>query len=99
MNKKYLIKTLSIIAMLAIVGFGSTFAQGDPATTEAQKSVGMIASWIDLIVSMLQWLWIFFASIAGKLLTNSWIYAEGIGMDIYLWKLRNMVKNMSNYIL
>jgi hypothetical protein len=99
MNKPLLTKTLLSIALVAIVGFGYGFAQETTPVTEAQQTVTDAAQRINIFVSILSWAWIVFANIAGKLLTNSRIYADGIGMDRYLRLLRNMVRNISNYIL
>ena len=99
MYKKYIIKTCIVIAVLVIVGFvGTTFAQ-EVALTQAQEDMKTVAGFLNLIISIFSWLWVFFANIAGKFLMNSWVYGEGIGMDKYLWILRNAVRNISNYIL
>jgi hypothetical protein len=95
MKKSYLIKTLICIAVIAMVGFGEVWAQSTPAT----ETIATGALIWHFIVSILAWIWIFFANIAGTLLTNERVYGGVIGMDSYLWRIRNMVRNICNYAL
>ena len=39
------------------------------------------------------------AILAGKLMTNDRVYASIIHMDIYLWKIWNIMKNFANFAL
>lgn len=39
------------------------------------------------------------AVLAGKLMTNDFVYGAFIHMDIYLWKIRNIIKNFANFAL
>ena len=39
------------------------------------------------------------AILAGKLMTNDFVYGAFIHMDIYLWKIRNIIKNFANFAL
>lgn len=54
---------------------------------------------INNILSLLSWLRVFLASIAGKLMTNDRVYGSAIHLDIYLWKIRNIMKNFANFVL
>jgi hypothetical protein len=82
-----------------IAGFvGTTFA-ADTLTPKAIEDLQTAARTIQGLVSILSRARIFFADIAGKLLTNSRVYGTNIGMDSYLWTVRHMVRNISNYIL
>jgi hypothetical protein len=98
MRKQYLLKTLLCIAMITIVGFDVLFAQGE-LTTQADQNAANLALGVNLILGILSWAWIIFAHIAGSLLTNTWVYGEAIGFDTALWVCRNMVKNISNFLL
>ena len=94
MKKKTIIKTLIIITMIGMIGFDYSFA------AEAGAS-GMqnLATFFHFILSFLSWGWIIFAKIGGELLSNSRVYGEVLGLDSYLWMLRNMMRNIANYIL
>ena len=82
-----------------IGGFASTIFAAETAPTPAQAEMGDLAKILNVFVAFLSRIRIFFANIAGKLLMNSRVYGEGIGMDRYLRILRNAVRNISNYIL
>ena len=77
-----------------MIGFDYSFA------AEAGAS-GMqnLATFFHFILSFLSWGWIIFAKIGGELLSNSRVYGEVLGLDSYLWMLRNMMRNIANYIL
>ncbi|MDR2415093.1 MAG: hypothetical protein LBD75_00285 [Candidatus Peribacteria bacterium] len=98
MRKQYLLKTFLCIAMLAIVGFDVLFAAGE-VTTNADQNIADLALIINFFLNILSWARIIFAHIAGSLLTNTWVYGEAIGFDTALWVCRNMIKNISNFLL
>ncbi|MDR0651041.1 MAG: hypothetical protein LBG59_06720 [Candidatus Peribacteria bacterium] len=98
MSKQYLIKTFLCIAMIAIVGFDVLFAQGQIQTTADQNTANLTLS-VNLFLNILSWSRIIFANIAGSLLTNTWVYGEAIGFDVALWSCRNIIKNISNFLL
>ncbi|MEI7562227.1 MAG: hypothetical protein WCJ39_00435 [bacterium] len=39
------------------------------------------------------------AILAGKLMTNERVYGSFMHLDIYLWKIWNIIKNFSNFAL
>jgi hypothetical protein len=39
------------------------------------------------------------ATLAGKLMTNDWVYGSALHMDIYLRKIWNIMKNFANFAL
>ena len=39
------------------------------------------------------------AILAGKMMTNDFVYGAFIHMDIYLWKIWNIMKNFANFAL
>lgn len=51
------------------------------------------------LLSILSRWWIILATLAGKLMTNDRVYGAALHMDIYLWKLRNIMKNFANFAL
>lgn len=92
-----LISTKSIITLLVVGIFlgGSVFAQQD-TSTDLIQSLGM--SMNDL-VSFLSWAWIFFAMLAGKMMTNDFVYGAVINLDTFLWQTRNIMKNFANFTI
>ena len=63
-------------------------------------------SWIDwvskllsLVLSLASWVWIIFANLAGKLMTNDLVYWSFLHLDASLWTLWNIIKNFANFAL
>jgi len=96
MNKKTRIRIWIIIVITYVMCFSdwSFAASGDDA-----RVFGSLARTLDVCVSILSWIWILFAKIAGELLTNSWVYGSVIWLDALLWKYRNIMKNIANFWL
>ena len=93
MNRKNWIKVLIIMVIIAFVSFSNwTFA------TDVEDFE--ILGWsLDYIVSVLWWIWVFFAKLAWTFLTNQWVYGEVLWLDALFWKLRNLIKNIANFWL
>ncbi len=93
MAKKVLVRICIIVFIIGLMWFSDrTFAaEGD----------GLKILWLSLnyIVSVLAWIWIFFAKLAGTFLTNSWVYGEILWLDALLWKFWNVMKNIANFWL
>jgi hypothetical protein len=51
------------------------------------------------ILSLLSWLWIPIATIAGKLMGNGFLYGEFINLDKVLYFLRNMSRTFANFLV
>ena len=51
------------------------------------------------ITQLCSWLRIVLAKFVGKLMTNALVYAEAFQMDTYLWKIRQMVRNLVNFAI
>ena len=54
---------------------------------------------LNYIVNVLAWIWIWFADLAGRFLTNRWVYGEVFGLDALLRKFWNVMKNVANFWL
>lgn len=54
---------------------------------------------LQYIVSVLAWVWVFFAKLAWTFLTNQWVYWEELWLDALLWKFWNVIKNIANFCL
>ena len=66
---------------------------------EEWSEIWTITWTIDMITCVLDRLWLVFANLAWKFLTNNWVYGQALWIDILLWKYRNIVKNMANFCL
>ncbi len=69
------------------------------ASTASDEALKIMWYELDVIISVLSWVWIWFAKLAGMFLSNEWIYAEKLWLDTLLWKYRNVVKNIANFWL
>lgn len=85
------IKIVSLIGIFGFLFFAPTFAATDSLDTVKQS--------LNVLLSLFSWLWIVFAILAGKLMTNNFVYGAFMHMDIYLWKIWNIMKNFANFAL
>ena len=91
-------KTIKIVALICIVWFFfilPTYAQG---TTEG-SALDETQKFLETLISLCSRWWIILAILAGKLMTNEFVYGAFIHMDIYLWKIWNIMKNFANFAL
>lgn len=98
LNKKWLYKAICLFFIIWFFIGIPVFAQNQTTTT-TQDSIRFFGVAIETILSLLSRLWIFLASIAGKLMTNDRVYGSAFHLDIYLWKLWNIMKNFANFAL
>lgn len=93
MSRKQFIKLWIILGVVVLVSFSDcSFAADD--NMDLLKEV---AEMLDLMVSIMAWIWVFLAKWAWELLTNNWVYWEILWLDAILWKYRNLVKNFANF--
>lgn len=65
----------------------------DANTTE------ILATFLDILLRLMGWFWIPFATIAGKLMMNSMIYGEFLNLDKTLYMLRNISRTFANFAI
>jgi len=90
--------TIKIVGFLVIIWFFfilPTYAQ--EATTTS--SLAWVQKFLSDILSLCSRWWIILAVLAGKLMTNDRVYGSILHMDIYLWKIWNIMKNFANFTL
>ena len=91
------INTLKIVWAFLIMGFvfvSLTFAAESPT-----QKIDDLAEIIHFIVSFLSRWRALLATLAGKLMSNDLIYWSFMNLDIFLWKIWNIMKNFANYTL
>lgn len=91
--------TIKIVTVIFIVWFFfilPTFAQWTETTS---NSLASVQEFLNKILQLCSRWWIILAILAGKLMTNDWVYGAILHMDIYLWKIRNIMKNFANFAL
>jgi len=96
MKKQTIIKALLLITMISIAAFGDvSFA----AENDATDLTLMVTLFINLFLRVCSRLWVIFAYLAGHFLSNARVYGAVIGMDMYLRRCRNIMKNLANFAL
>lgn len=98
MKKKNLIRILIMVVIVWIMCFF------DCSLADAQEAVQSdplkkTAISLNTVVSILSWFWVYLANLAWTFLTNNWIYAEALKLDVLLRKFWNVIKNMANFCL
>ena len=87
------IKQLSMITLVGLLLVSPTFAQ------TADDTLRMTSQFCDFFIDILSWIWVVLAVLAGKLMTNEFIYGEFMNLDVYLWQIWNIFKNFANFAL
>lgn len=93
--------TIKIVGLIGIVGFFfilPTFAQ-DVTNNTNSSTLKAAQELLQKFLSLCSRWWIVLAILAGKLMTNDFVYGAFIHMDIYLWKIWNIMKNFANFAL
>lgn len=93
MTKRTRIKIWIIVLVIWMISFS------DWSFAAEEWELKILWFWLNYIVSILAWIWIFFANLAGTFLTNSWVYAEALWLDVLFWKYWNVTKNIANFWL
>lgn len=92
--KKKLTYILLVLLLLPLI-WGSTFAAG----VCDNETMGLVVSLISVMVKFFSRGWVVLANLAGKLMTNDFVYGSFMNLDVYLWKLWNLSKNFANFFL
>ncbi len=87
------VKTVAVILCVACFFVLPTFA----ATDTTNGSLGSFQDSLHSIISFLSRWWVVVAMLAGKLMTNDRVYGSVMHMDVYLWKIWNVMKNFANF--
>lgn len=98
-------KTLSyiLIALVLVVVVNVLYIPNSlvyaAESTPSISSCEWILKWLSYISRFFSRAWVVPAVIAGKFMTNSFVFGEIFNMDIYLWKIWNIMKNFANYFI
>jgi len=93
-------RTIKIVSVILIIWFLfilPTFAAWQDTTSN--QALSKILQYLNEFVSLLSRLRIGLAILAWKLMTNDMVYWSFMNMDVYLRKIRNIMKNFANFIL
>lgn len=96
LGRKHIMKIVFVILILSLFFILPTFAQD--ATTHT-STLDDLQAFLGKLIGIFSWLWIFLAVLAGKLMTNEFVYGSFMHLDVYLWKVRNIMKNFANFAL
>ena len=95
MAKKTRIKICIVVVIIWLMWF-SDWSFAEDATEDWLKFL-----WfgLNIVLSVLGWIWIVLANIAWTFLTNKWVYGEVFWWDVLLWKFWNIARNFANFWL
>jgi len=94
--------TIKVVALICIVWFFfilKTHAEGAGDATTDDANIKKITEGLNTFISLCSRLRVVLAILAGKLMTNDFVYGAFLHMDIYLWKIWNIMKNFANFAL
>jgi hypothetical protein len=91
--RKYILPiSLLIILTICFLPTHSVFA-ADP------EEAGLVTTAFSYLIKFASRGWMILAFLAGKLMSNDWVYASGLHLDKVLFTLWNYMKNIANFIL
>lgn len=97
--KKLWKRLFSIKILLSLLIIGIFFSVPVFATETATSGLQNAGIAMNDIVSFLSWAWVFFAVLAGKLMSNDFVYGSFMNLDSFLWQMRNIMKNFANFTI
>ncbi len=95
LTRRQAMKIVSFLVIVWLFFIVPTFAQTDTTNIELNK----ITAFLQNVIAICSRWWVILAVLAGKLMTNDFVYGAFIHMDIYLWKIWNIIKNFANFAL
>jgi hypothetical protein len=94
-----LIKNILIpvcFAFIFYVGdFSLVYAAGETATDISKE----IQELLQAFLSFLSWWWVIFATIAGKLMTNDFVYGNGFHLSNFMRRVWTMMRQFANFAI
>lgn len=91
MFSKKSIKIWSVFLIFGLFFVSQTYA--------ANELLDETTKYMQIIMSLLSWVWIVLANLAGALMTNNILYWSFLHLDASLWALWNIMKNFANFAL
>ena len=92
-----LTRTLVAIVLIGLILSGD-FAMAQQSLVLDETTLTMdLAEVIDVVIGILSWGWVLLANLAGKLMTNEFVYGEFINLDSILFQMWNVAKNFANF--
>ena len=94
-------KNIKIFLLLFIVVWffvWTSFAQSE-GTVGNMTLVQKLSHCMNVLISILSWVWVIFATLAWKFMTNDFVYGTFLHLDKALWNLWNIMKNFANIAL
>ena len=88
--------TKYMIALILIILFGSTQAHAAECTADM---TGQVTNLLNYLLSFVSWIWVFLASLAGKIMTNGLVYGEFMNLDKVLYYLWNISRTFANFLI
>ncbi len=96
MIKRLISISLIVITIVFLWSGDMVFAAWDPDLDEYNRLVTQI---LDFLVNFLSRGWIILANLAGRLMSNDLVYGSVFGLDVILWKIRNLMRTFANFTI
>lgn len=93
----YLIIILVCVVVLMIPSL-SVFAQDGGASSELPP-LSNVKKYLEIVVSILSWIWIPIANLAGKLMTNSMVNGEVFKLSSFFFQVWSVMRIVANTII
>lgn len=91
-------KYIIAIVLMLILWTSNVWAQS-PETLCPTDTTEQVTSLLNIILTFLSWIWIVLATLAGKLMTNGFVYGEFMNLDKVLYYLWNMSRTFANFLI
>lgn len=99
MLKKLLAKLFTLKWVTTLVVIGVFFCVPVFAQSVDNDALDFLGVTLQSLISFLSRAWVFFAMMAGKLMTNEFVYGSFMHLDVFLRKIRNIMKNFASFTI
>jgi hypothetical protein len=96
-HSAYLIIILVCVVVVMIPSL-SVFAQDGGASSELPP-LSNVKKYLEIVVSILSWIWIPIANLAGKLMTNSMVNGEVFKLSSFFFQVWSVMRIVANTII
>ena len=87
------------IFILLLVFFVADVFAGWPTITTSQSPETLFWTSLNWLLDAITWVWFIFPILAGKLLTNDFVYGTFMHLDVILWKVWNFSRTVANFLI
>lgn len=96
-KRKRLIQYSAVLVVCGVFLSPLVFAAG--IEQACVRSRGGVFDMLYAAQSLFSWIRVVLANLVGKLMTNVFVYGEFLNLDVFLWKVWQISRNIANFAI